>query len=819
MRVSRTPDGYVRAVGAPAGRAWPVSAAAPEASAAARAFMRENQALFGLARGDTELVAQSVRESRGRSFVRLEQRRSGLKVFGAGVVVQVEPSGGVSFVLADVARDGAAFHGDGFSTEPDVGESLAGAAALDLVGEVRGAVDVAAGPAELAIFEPSVIGMSGGSRLVWNLRVTNEAGTVNEVVLVDAASGEVAFHYSEIMEGRDRQIYDSNNVYDSLGTLVRSEGDPVSGNADVDIAYDYLGDTYDYYDSNFGRDSFDDMGASLIARVRYCETGFACPYANAYWNGSEMRFGEGYASADDVVAHELTHAVTTNESNLIYWGESGAINEALSDIFGELIDLTNSAGDDSSGVRWLLGEDLPAPYTGVGIRSMSNPPAFGDPDRRFSPLWHTGNEDNRGVHINSGVANKLAFLLADGGSFNGKTVTGLGLDAVGDVFYEAQVNLLLPATDYYDLDVALVQAAVNLSWSLAAHDSLREALQAVEISGGPSYTDVFTDGFDSTLDSWAVSDDGGAGATWGLSTYRKTTGASSLYCAGGGTSPPTPGTTYLSNMDAWAVYGPFSLEEAEQAWAEFDVYIDVDYPYDDVFWGVSVDGTVFDGYAVSPYPYGCTITCSPSTWVHEFFNLEEPHIFDPDNVPSVIGATQVWFAFNFRSDEIQEWEGVYVDDFAIRTRSGPATPTLVNRYRLYSDITKEHHYTTDLNEYNTLGTWGWVQEGVAHQVYLTNDPVFGQVPVPLYRLYHEGIQQHHWTTDANENAVLPSYGWTQEGIDGYILASEVSGVTTPLYRLAYAFLPLHLWTTDLNEYTVLATMGWIQEGIAGHVVP
>ncbi len=144
---------------------------------------------------------------------------------------------------------------------------------------------------------------------------------------------------------------------------------------------------------------------------------------------------------------------------------------------------------------------------------------------------------------------------------------------------------------------------------------------------------------------------------------------------------------------------------------------------------------------------------------------------------------------------------------------------LSNRYRLFSDITKEHHYTTDLNEYTVLGTWGWVQEGIAHRVYTSPAPVDGVTPVPLYRLYHEGIRQHLWTSDRNEYDVLATWGWTQEGIDGYILPAEVPGVTKPLYRLAYAYLPLHLWTTDLNEYTVLPSWGWIQEGVVGHVVP
>lgn len=148
-----------------------------------------------------------------------------------------------------------------------------------------------------------------------------------------------------------------------------------------------------------------------------------------------------------------------------------------------------------------------------------------------------------------------------------------------------------------------------------------------------------------------------------------------------------------------------------------------------------------------------------------------------------------------------------------------ARPGQRARYRLYNDLTKEHLYTTDTNEYGVLTGRGWAPEGVAHWVPVDVTPVGGVTPVPLYRLYHPGIRQHLWTTDANEYAVLATRGWTQEGADGYVLPTAVSGVTVPLYRLAYAFLPIHLWTTDANEYAVLATRGWIQEGVAAHVFP
>ncbi len=89
---------------------------------------------------------------------------------------------------------------------------------------------------------------------------------------------------------------------------------------------------------------------TLKSTVRYCEPFKPCPYQNAFWDGRQMTYGEGFA-ADDVVAHELAHGVTEHESNLLYWYQSGAINESLSDVFGELMDLENGRGTDTAAAR------------------------------------------------------------------------------------------------------------------------------------------------------------------------------------------------------------------------------------------------------------------------------------------------------------------------------------------------------------------------------------------------------------------------------------------------------------------------------------
>jgi uncharacterized repeat protein (TIGR01451 family) len=150
--------------------------------------------------------------------------------------------------------------------------------------------------------------------------------------------------------------------------------------------------------------------------------------------------------------------------------------------------------------------------------------------------------------------------------------------------------------------------------------------------------------------------------------------------------------------------------------------------------------------------------------------------------------------------------------------------TPIQRYRLYSDVTKEHHFTTDLNEYNVLGTYvgTWVQEGTVGKI-LNNPGAFSAVTaVPYYRLYDNNTRWHHWTTDANEYYTLGLVysGWNMEGVDGYILPTQGAG-TIQLYRLNYPALgSLHHWTIDANEYNTLITpaYGWVGEGGSGFVV-
>jgi hypothetical protein len=257
-----------------------------------------------------------------------------------------------------------------------------------------------------------------------------------------------------------------------------------NANPDADAAHRYAIGTYNLYASQHDRDSIDNNGMVIISTADYGSN-----YGNAFWNEEQMVYGDkyGHAMADDVVAHELTHGVTQYESNLFYYYQSGAINESFSDLWGEYYDQINGQGNDTTGVKWLIGEDV----SGLGaMRSMSNPPTFGDPDKMSSVNYYEGAGDNGGVHTNSGVNNKAVYLMANGGTFNGKTVTTLGWEKTAAIYYEANTNLLASGADYSDLYYTLQQACTNLigQKTITAMDcrEVKDALDAVEMNGQPA---------------------------------------------------------------------------------------------------------------------------------------------------------------------------------------------------------------------------------------------------------------------------------------------------------------------------------------------
>jgi bacillolysin len=469
MIAQRHEDGVVSQIRFPGGFAVNVGPGAPVTpERIARRFLGDQGVAMGLLGGTDDL--QTVRSRTldagspaERSYVRFQQTHHDIPIFGAEAIVQTGATG--KSVVGSVTAN--FLPGPAVSTTPVVATATAKELAAARMAKSHGVSmdDVRVSEPALWIYNPMLLGQRiDHSSLVWRVNA-QIAGRleINQLMLIDAQRGWISLSFNQVADARQRVIFDnlnqrSNNL--ALFAAARTEGQGPTGIADVDRAYDFGGDTYSFFFNRFGRDSIDGKGMQMIQTVRYCPGNplASCPYENAFWNGEQMVYGNGFTAADDVVAHELTHGVTQYESNLFYYMQSGAINEALSDIFGELVDLTNGKGTDTPAVRWQMGEDI----TGGAIRNMMNPGLFGDPDGMTSSNYKCGPDDNGGVHSNSGVANKAAALLVDGGTHNGVTVAGIGITKTAQIWYEVASNMLFSAGDYKDLAGALNQACAVL---------------------------------------------------------------------------------------------------------------------------------------------------------------------------------------------------------------------------------------------------------------------------------------------------------------------------------------------------------------------
>jgi Zn-dependent metalloprotease len=483
----RTEEGYVRFLAAPPGGVFATRAAQKaDVDGAARNFVADHAGAFGLANASVGVSKLRTNVHAGANFVRLNQTYAGVPVFGAQINVQLtEDGGGVQAVLSDVMRDTRLLDRGDVPTTPALGAAQALAAARADVAARRGLAPgqlSGVGSPELYVWDPAVVGLEGPTRLVYQVVLEGPlAAQVKDAVMVDAHSGAAVYAYSLITDARDREIRDANNIGRIPTAAVRREGQPATGIRDADEAYDFLGHTYDFYLNEHGWDSFNGTGGRIISVVRL-------PIENAYWDGTLTAFGTGF-TADDVVAHEFTHGVTEYTSDLVYFGFSGAINESFSDMWGEWVDLSNGAGSDGAGARWYVGEDIRLGGTsgtgaqGNAIRNMKDPTEFGDPDRLSSPLLRSviSAADNGGVHSNSGIGNKLAYLITDGDTFNGETVQGIGISKAAKLFFATQF-ILTPASDYFDLYNALGVASASQGYTIEERLNLAAAGRAVEIA-------------------------------------------------------------------------------------------------------------------------------------------------------------------------------------------------------------------------------------------------------------------------------------------------------------------------------------------------
>ncbi|RJQ67378.1 M4 family peptidase [Pseudonocardiaceae bacterium YIM PH 21723] len=384
---------------------------------------------------------------------------------------------------------------------PVYGGELISLGDAETLGEVaresKGAFPAKAAAGEKVWFDPSLFGQAG-TGAVPAYKVESEEDTK----IVDAGSGKTLLTVGKHQHAVNRAVCDANNtdVVASLekaacGTafkVLRSDKNNVSSSIpDVNNVFKFFGDAQNFYQNelkydlsqNIGADYSDGLGKALRGTTHVCATGLAdgCPMENAFWDGTQMVFGQG-VTTEDITGHELTHGVTQNTSNLTYAAESGALNEGLSDIFGAFINQTAGA---TGAAKWQIG----AGSTLGVIRDMANPGAHRQPDTYLGANWgQTTNTTPAGdygsVHTNSGVANKIAFLITDGQTFGGQTVKGIGLKKSSQLFWLVQ-NSLTASSGYLAFGKALNTACKQLTTAgtVTADDCTQvgNAVKAVKI--------------------------------------------------------------------------------------------------------------------------------------------------------------------------------------------------------------------------------------------------------------------------------------------------------------------------------------------------
>ncbi|MCW2866142.1 MAG: peptidase thermolysin, partial [Marmoricola sp.] len=260
--------------------------------------------------------------------------------------------------------------------------------------------------------------------------------------------------------GPDWTVHDAHHGTTLPGTLVRTAGEPEVADVTVNETATGITETLALF-ADLGRDSYDGHGATVVSTVHYERN-----YDNAFWDGTQLVFGDGDGTAFgsftkpiDVLGHELSHAVTQFTADLTYQGQSGALNESMSDAFGACVKQRH-LGQDAAGADWLVGEGIFLPgIQGTALRSMKDPgSAYDDPTIGKDPQVGTmadyvdTSDDNGGVHTNSGIPNKAFYLAAT--AIGGQTWSG-----AGKVWYAALTSGIPADCDFATFAAATVAAA------------------------------------------------------------------------------------------------------------------------------------------------------------------------------------------------------------------------------------------------------------------------------------------------------------------------------------------------------------------------
>ncbi|MFG3687854.1 M4 family metallopeptidase [Micromonospora sp. NPDC047740] len=442
------------------------SAPAPESAAAARAesLLRANPGAVQGASGEAYQAVRTKMDPNGASHTKYTRTYHGLRVYGGDFVIHTAPNGAMTG--ASVGLDAPLT----LSTTAKVSSAAAAASArktfsgtLTSVGAPELFVDASSGKGRLA-WETVAAGWKADKQTPSKLHVITDAttgkvigsydeietvnGTGNSIysgtVTIDTTLSGSTYQMVDPSHGNGRTC-DMNNGTSTCTTFTNSTntwGNGANSNRQSAAVDAHFGaaKTFDYFKNVHGRNGIFGNGAGVPSRVHYGSN-----YVNAFWDGSQMTYGDGSSNARplvslDVAGHEMSHGVTEAVAGLVYSGESGGLNEATSDIFGTMVEFYANAPSDPG--DYDIGEKININGNGTPLRYMYNPGL----DGASHTCWSTSTK-NVDVHYSSGPGNHFYFNLAEGtGSTaygtsplcgSAPAMTGIGRAKAEKIWYRA----------------------------------------------------------------------------------------------------------------------------------------------------------------------------------------------------------------------------------------------------------------------------------------------------------------------------------------------------------------------------------------------
>lgn len=455
---------------------------------------------YGVSAKDLQ-VKYTVVDELSMAHTRVQQMFNGIPVFGGESIVHLNSDGSVFAVTDNLVQNIKV------NTNPTITKENAMALGVSAYGCSS---CLTAEP----VVDMWVMRRGKKDHLIYRIQLRREDNTEQTsmpIYFIDAHSGKVVWHYDNLQTatGSGASLYSGNvsfvtylksgtyyledtgrkvGTFDSRNTTASvyrfTDTDNVWSASTQRAAVDaHIGAelVYDYYLGTHGRNGIDGNGgpgyyasADGVTGLISSKVHYSSRYNNAFWNGSFMTYGDGDGTnftplvTIDIAGHEITHGVTERTAGLIYSNESGALNESMSDVFGSMVE-RYAYGESAN--TWKIGEQAFTPsISGDALRYMDNPHLAGnsgftaDDDPDHYTERYTGTSDNGGVHTNSGICNKVFYMVAKGGTNHRSTivVTGAGADAAAKIWYKALTTYMTSSTNFHGARVATLNAAAAL---------------------------------------------------------------------------------------------------------------------------------------------------------------------------------------------------------------------------------------------------------------------------------------------------------------------------------------------------------------------